>query len=183
YPMIVLVNGGSASASEIVSGALQDHKRALVLGTETFDKGSVQTIIPLEDGSGLRLTTALYYLPSGRSIQEVRVQPDVTVEPYTEAEIKAEREAHDQAKRSMGEVDLEGHFGSQQKPKPQAAPEPSPPAPEGAPSESDLPDQGTPESKEARFLKLLDSDRQLTRAVDLLKSWTVFSKLHKEGGA
>ena len=89
YPMIVLVNGGSASASEIVSGALQDHKRALVLGTQTFGKGSVQTIIPLEDGSGLRLTTALYYLPSGRSIQEVRVQPDVTVEPYSEAELTA----------------------------------------------------------------------------------------------
>ena len=185
YPMIVLVNGGSASASEIVSGALQDHKRALVLGTETFGKGSVQTIIPLEDGSGLRLTTALYYLPSGRSIQEVRVQPDVQVEPYSDAEIKAQREAQTQAKHSMGEVDLEGHFGSQQKPKPQAAPESeTQPAPVAAPpTESDVPDQGTPQDKEARFMKQLDSDRQLSRAVDLLKSWTVFSKLQKGGGA
>jgi carboxyl-terminal processing protease len=181
YPMIVLVNGGSASASEIVSGALQDHKRALVLGTETFGKGSVQTIIPLEDGSGLRLTTALYYLPSGRSIQEVRVQPDVTVEPYSEAELNAQKETKEQARHPMGEVDLQGHFGSQQKTaKPQA--EPEKPAPEPA-TESDAPESGTPEGKEARFVKQLDSDRQLQRAVELLKSWTVFSKLHSEGGA
>ena len=127
YPMIVLVNGGSASASEIVSGALQDHKRALVLGQQTFGKGSVQTIIPLEDGSGLRLTTALYYLPSGRSIQEVRVQPDVLVEPYSEAELAAQKETHEAQRHPMGEVDLEGHFGSPTKPK--AEPSPSRPRP------------------------------------------------------
>jgi len=181
YPMIVLVNGGSASASEIVSGALQDHKRALVLGTQTFGKGSVQTIIPLEDGSGLRLTTALYYLPSGRSIQEVRVQPDVLVEPYSEAELAAHKETRDQ-RRAMGEVDLEGHFGSQQKPKPEAAKPEPPPAPEPA-TESDAPDAGGEAGKEARFQKQVDADRQLSRAVELLKSWTVFSKLHSEGDA
>ena len=179
YPMIVLVNGGSASASEIVSGALQDHKRALVLGTQTFGKGSVQTIIPLEDGSGLRLTTALYYLPSGRSIQEVRVQPDVVVEPYSEAELAAQKETHEKARHPMGEVDLEGHFGSPTKPK--AAPEPEPPAPEPA-TESDAPDAGgSSDTKEVRFQKALDSDRQLSRAVDLLKSWTVFSRLQTPG--
>jgi carboxyl-terminal processing protease len=80
FPMAVLVNNGSASASEIVAGALQDHGRAIVLGTTTFGKGSVQTIIPLSDGSGLRLTTAKYFTPKGRSIHGKGLSPDITVE-------------------------------------------------------------------------------------------------------
>ncbi len=104
YPLVVLVNSGSASASEIVAGALQDHDRALILGTTTFGKGSVQTIIPLEDKGGLRLTTALYYTPGDRSIQEVGIQPDVTVE---NAPTPTQEEAQ---RRRVREKDLEGHF-------------------------------------------------------------------------
>lgn len=79
--IVVLINGGSASASEIVAGALQDHKRALLLGTRSFGKGSVQTIIPVSGGGAMRLTTARYYTPSGRSIQGMGIEPDVTVQP------------------------------------------------------------------------------------------------------
>ena len=79
-PLIVLINRGSASASEIVAGALQDHKRAIVLGENTYGKGSVQSIIPLSDGGGMRLTVSKYYLPSGKSISEVGVAPDIMVE-------------------------------------------------------------------------------------------------------
>ncbi|MFH1460299.1 MAG: S41 family peptidase [Candidatus Omnitrophota bacterium] len=79
-PLIVMINGGSASASEIVAGAIQDHKRGIILGTKSFGKGSVQTVIPLRDGSALRLTTAKYYTPSGRTINETGIVPDVTVE-------------------------------------------------------------------------------------------------------
>ena len=81
FPMVVLVNGGTASASEIVAGALQDHKRALIVGARTFGKGLVQTILPLDDRSALRLTTAEYFTPNGRSIHETGIEPDIVMDP------------------------------------------------------------------------------------------------------
>ncbi len=101
-PMVVLVNGGSASASEIVAGALQDHKRAVIMGTKTFGKGSVQTILPMSNGSALKLTTARYYTPNGRSIQATGIIPDVITE-----EAKVTKREKDEA---LKEADLSGHL-------------------------------------------------------------------------
>ena len=105
YPLVVLVNGGSASGAEIVAGAIQDHGRGILVGTQTFGKGSVQTIIPLKDGSGLRLTTARYYTPNGRSIQAKGIVPDIIVKPS-----QPEEEKEAVVPKLPTEKDLERHL-------------------------------------------------------------------------
>lgn len=109
-PVIVLINGGSASASEIVSGALQDHKRALILGTRSFGKGSVQTILPLDQDYGLKITTARYYTPAGRSIQALGIEPDIIVHPGEVPESK------EPTWSPIRERDLDGHLTQQKQP-------------------------------------------------------------------
>jgi carboxyl-terminal processing protease len=165
FPMIVLVNGGTASASEIVAGALQDHKRALVLGEQTFGKGSVQTILPIDDNAALRLTTARYYTPNGRSIQAMGITPDVVM-PNGVVVAKAEEHA---VVPQVREENLPGHLG----------PEGSGAEPERKPGESVEPQggqEGAPSETEGGVSEDGDAskDPQLHRALELLKSWNVF---------
>ena len=125
-PMVVLINGGSASASEIVAGALHDDHRAVLLGTRSFGKGSVQTVLPVkESGGAIRLTTALYYTPSGRSIQAKGIEPDVVVEPA-----KIEKVA---VGRQLREADLRGALKNEAPPTPSAPRPRRPPAKPAAP--------------------------------------------------
>jgi carboxyl-terminal processing protease len=159
YPIAVLVNGGSASASEIVAGALQDQRRALIVGQDTFGKGSVQTVFPLEGDHGLRLTTALYYTPSGRSIQETGISPDIVVG-------RAAEFASANPRRRMREADLEGHFT-------QGEADPEAPTDEVPTADDEVAD-GESEASEDEA-----TDHQLDRAIEVLKSWTYFENLRE----
>jgi len=144
-PMVVLVNGGSASASEIVAGALQDHKRAVIMGTKTFGKGSVQTILPMSGGSALKITTARYYTPNGRSIQATGILPDVVTE---EAKVtKRDKASEDMLK----EADLPGHIEGKGKEKP-----------------------GTKKDAPSVKLDTAGEDYQLQEALNLLKGISIF---------
>ena len=181
YPIIVLVNGGSASASEIVAGAVKDHGRGLVLGTQTFGKGSVQTITPLRNGGALTLTTALYFTKSGRSIQAEGVVPDVEIEPLKLSDIAKAAEEKPAKKKSradrMREADLPGAIknpaGKKGKKKKSADDDPSAMRKinKVAPERGDL----TRIDPETTPLEdWLEVDIQLARAFDLLKTYNIF---------
>lgn len=163
FPIICLINNGSASASEIVAGALQDHNRAVILGTQSFGKGSVQTIIPLEDKGALRLTTARYYTPSGRAIQAKGIEPDVVVafEPPAEKDKNKKKKT-----QGIREKDLTGAMPAEGD---------KDPAEEKAEKEKN--------GKDKLYMpkERLNRDNQLTRALDLLKAWKVFEKVVNRG--
>jgi carboxyl-terminal processing protease len=153
-PIVVLINGGSASASEIVSGALQDHRRAIVVGTKSFGKGSVQTLIPLKGDGAMRLTTARYYTPSGRSIQALGVMPDIVVnQPIVEPLTEEEQEARDaeEARNERSEADLRGAITNDSM------------------SEDERNQLEADRDRTEEAAKLRDEDYQLAYAVDILR--------------
>jgi carboxyl-terminal processing protease len=166
FPIVVLVNAGSASASEIVAGALQDHGRGILLGTQTFGKGSVQTIIPMEDGSAIRLTTARYFTPNGRSIQAKGIEPDIVV-----TDGKETPEGH---LMPLREKDIERHLRGVGEEKGEAPAPKTPPSREKKEEPSGKKDGKKDPAAGEEARKEEAKDPQLERAVELLKGWEIF---------
>ncbi|MBT3309940.1 MAG: S41 family peptidase [Gammaproteobacteria bacterium] len=157
-PLVVLVNNGSASASEIVSGALQDHKRAVIMGSRTFGKGSVQTILPMRNGAALKLTTARYFTPSGRSIQAEGITPDIEL-----TDLKIEKKEDKAKKHRVSEKDLSGHLSNGNGEKGEKADDKS------ADSDSDTKESDTDQDKEEEKVNLAEKDFMLFQALNMLK--------------
>ncbi len=162
-PIVLLINGGSASASEIVAGALQDHRRAILLGTRSFGKGSVQTIIPLPGRGAMRLTTARYYTPSGHSIQAKGIEPDITVEPARVEKLQQGELPHEEDLRGALTNDTDGEGPERTSESPEGSATPSTEGQDQAPSIA-------PE-----VLGDVAQDYQLARAVDLLRGLWLFN--------
>lgn len=175
YPIIILVNEGSASASEIIAGALQDHGRALIMGTQTFGKGSVQTVLPMESGDALRLTTALYYTKSGRSIQAQGIKPDieVTLKKVSDEDRKS---AEQSLPKKVKEKDLPGAIKNPAKKEPSSN-QPSS-GKENDSSDSSNTDEHEPITVRSlmtmELSNLLTLDSQLNEAYKLLVAWDRF---------
>ncbi|OHC71402.1 MAG: peptidase S41 [Rhodocyclales bacterium GWA2_65_20] len=167
-PLVVLVNGGSASASEIVAGALQDHKRAVVLGTQTFGKGSVQTILPLSNNAAIKLTTARYYTPNGRSIQAKGIVPDIMVE----------ESANGDTRERIREADLDRHLDNDKEKAPAKDAEKPAAKPHGKNGKGKSPgkDEDEEAGKTPPFEFTSKSDYQLGQAMNLLKAWQIIKK-------
>ena len=153
--MVVLINGGSASASEIVAGALQDHKRAVVMGTTSFGKGSVQTVLPLPGNTAIKLTTARYFTPSGRSIQATGIVPDIVVEESANGS---------SSQQFLREADLQNHLENGNKDK-----ETKTPAQPQTKSSTKPKDDGDASPEPAPRELASKSDYQLNQALNLLK--------------
>lgn len=161
-PMVVLINGGSASASEIVAGALQDHRRAILLGTKSFGKGSVQTIIPLPGHGAMRLTTARYYTPSGRSIQAKGIEPDIHIDPAKIEEYEDIKYRESDLRGALANPDDKpGKFNNKQ--------------------EENTEENESEKQENEKLIKSDDiDDYQLTRAIDLIRGVSLYESRLKE---